>query len=105
MLEQITMRQIEDFFQPRDNVVDELGAIDRQIKELESVARKLKSELIARGVGKYQGVNYVAEVQQYDRATINPTLVRDMFDPVLVQSLTEVKQINAVVVKLQQEVV
>jgi len=102
MLTELTLKAVEDFFQPRDNLVDELGAIDRQIKELESTARRIKAELIARGAGKYQGVNYMAEVQQYERATIDPTLVRNMLDPEIVKSVTKIQQISSVVVKLQQ---
>jgi hypothetical protein len=101
MLTELTLKQIDDFFNA-DNLVDELGAIDQQIKALESTARRMKADLIARGVGKYQGTKFVAEVQHYDRAQISPKLVREMVDPDIVSAVTEIKQIDAVVVKLQQ---
>ena len=85
-----------------DNLVktiDTLGMIDKQIKELEASARKLKDELIARGVGKYDGNLFQVNVQQFDRAAINPTLVRELGDDDFVSSVTEVKTVNAVVVK------
>ena len=44
-----------------DNMIDDLGIINQQIKDLESTARKIKQELIARGVGKYNGMDFVAE--------------------------------------------
>jgi hypothetical protein len=90
--------EIAKHFMP-STTVDQLGAIDRQIKDLEAVARKLKAELIARGVGKYEGEQYYAEVQHYDRATINPILVREFADEEFVRNVTQVKAIDAVVVK------
>ena len=81
------------------NNIDQLGIIDRQIKELEATARKIKAELIARGIGRYEGEQYWAEVQHYDRTTINPKLVRDMLPEDVVKSVTETKGVDAVVVK------
>jgi hypothetical protein len=79
--------------------IDTLGMLDKQIKELEASARKLKDELIARGVGKYDGNLFQVSVQQFDRAAINPTLVRELADNDFVSSVTEIKTVNAVVVK------
>ena len=81
------------------NTIDQLGIIDTQIKELESTARKLKAELIARGIGKYEGEQYIAEVQHYDRATINPLLVREFGTVDFVAQVTQHKPIDAVVVR------
>lgn len=81
------------------NLVDQLGAINRNIQELESTAHRLKSELIRRGIGKYEGEIYYALVQHYDRAVISPTLVREILDPNLISAVTEIKQIDAVTVK------
>lgn len=82
-----------------NDLVDELGTIKQTIDELESTARKLKAELIKRGVGTYSGSKYFAEVQHYDRATISPILVRKLSDEAFVQQVTEVKPVDAVVVK------
>lgn len=82
-----------------DDLVDHLGSIKTAIDELEASARKLKAELIRRGVGTYEGSKYFAEVQHYDRATINPTLVRKMVSAEIVMLVTEVKPVDAVVVK------
>ena len=79
--------------------IDTLGMIDKQIKDLEATARKLKDELIARGVGKYDGNLFQVNVQQFDRASISPTLVRELADEEFVASVTEIKTVNAVVVK------
>jgi hypothetical protein len=84
------------------NIIDELGAVNQAIAELEATARKLKSELIARGVGKYEGVDFVAEVQHYDRATINPVLVRELADEEFISSVTQIKPVDAVVVRKVQ---
>ena len=81
------------------SIIDQLGEVDRIIKENEAIARKLKAELITRGVGKYEGSQYWVEVQHYDRATINPVLVREMCDPDIVSAVTQVKAVDAVVVK------
>lgn len=86
-----------------DNMIDDLGIINQQIAELESTARKIKNELIARGVGKYAGMDFIAEVQHYDRATIDPTLVRKLADADFVSSVTQIKAVDAVVVKRVQQ--
>ncbi len=99
MLETITLKAIDDFFTQPTNQVDELGRLDKQIKELETQARKIKQALIAQGVGKYQGVEFFAEVQHYDRATINPILVREFCDEELVRQVTQVRPVDAVLVK------
>lgn len=85
-----------------DNMIDDLGIINQQIAELEATARKLKQALIARGVGKYTGMDFMAEVQHYDRATIDPTLVRKLANEEFVSSVTSIKPIDAVVVKRVQ---
>ena len=79
--------------------IDQLGTINQQIAELEATARKLKQALIARGVGKYEGSDFVAEVQHYDRATINPILVKEFADEDFVTRVTQVRPVDAVVVK------
>lgn len=81
------------------NTIDKLGAVNQAIADLEETARKLKAELIARGIGKYAGEHFVAEVQHYDRATISPRLVREVLDSDLISSVTEIKSIDAVVVR------
>jgi hypothetical protein len=80
-------------------IVDELGKVNQAIKELESTARKLKAELIARGIGTYEGTQYVAEVQEYDRANIDATLVRQIADEDFISQVTKIQHISAVVVK------
>jgi len=81
------------------NTIDKLGAVNQAIAELEATARKLKAELISKGVGVYDGELFTAEVQHYDRATISPRLVREVIDPELSSSVTEIKGIDAVVVR------
>jgi len=85
-----------------DNMIDDLGIINQQIQELEATARKLKQALIARGVGKYEGMDFIAEVQHYDRATIDPTLVRKLANEDFVSSVTSIKAVDAVVVRRVQ---
>jgi hypothetical protein len=85
-----------------NNIIDQLGLIDTQIKKLEATARKMKQELIARGVGKYEGMEFTAEVQHYDRATINPILVKEFADEDFVSRVTQIKPVDAVVVRRVQ---
>jgi SOS response regulatory protein OraA/RecX len=85
-----------------DNMIDDLGIINQQIKELESSARRIKQELIARGVGKYAGMDFVAEVQHYPRETINPVLVREFGDESLLKQVTQISMVDAVVVRKVQ---
>ena len=35
-----------------NNIIDQYGAVDAQIKELELIKSKLKAELLARGIGE-----------------------------------------------------
>jgi hypothetical protein len=81
------------------NQIDQLGLINQQIADLEAQARKIKQILIAKGVGKYDGMDFFAEVQHYDRATINPALVKEFADEDFVSRVTQVKAVDAVVVK------
>jgi hypothetical protein len=81
------------------NIIDQYGAVDAQIKELEIIKSKLKAELIARGVGNYQGEQFAAEVQEYDRENISAPLVRKFSNEDFVKSVTTIQHIKAVVVK------
>jgi hypothetical protein len=83
-------------------IVDELGKVNQAIAELESTARKLKAELVARGKGTYAGAQFVAEVQEYDRANISATLVRELADKDFISKVTQIQHINSVVVKMQK---
>lgn len=80
-------------------IVDELGVINSQLKALEDTARKLKQELIARGIGIYQGKDYFVEVQHYDKEVISPKLVRELADEDFVKDVTQIQSVDAVVVK------
>jgi hypothetical protein len=82
-----------------DNMIDDLGILNQQIAQLEAQARTIKQALIARGVGKYDGTDFIAEVQHYDRATIDPKLVRELADEEFVSSVTTIKAVDAVVVR------
>lgn len=82
-----------------DDLVDQLGIIKQEMDKLEAKSRAFKLELIRRGVGVYEGSKFFAEVQHYDRATISPILVRKMVSPEIVSLVTEVKPIDAVVIK------
>jgi N-acetyl-gamma-glutamylphosphate reductase len=99
MLQEITLRAIDDYFQKPTDVVDELGHIDQEIKQLESRARELKAKLIERGQGIYEGVRYRAEVQEYDRNNISALLVKEYGTKEFVQQVTQVQHVKAVTVK------
>jgi len=85
------------------NIIDQYGAIDAQIKELEEIKAKLKAELVARGKGEYQGEQYFAVVDEYDRENISAPLVRKLSNEEFVKSVTTIQHIKAVVVKPLQE--
>ena len=82
-----------------NNIIDQYGLINQQINELEIIKSKLKAELIARGVGNYQGEQFFAEVQEYDRENISGPLVRKFADAQFVAQVTQIQHIKAVVVK------
>lgn len=82
-----------------NNIIDQYGAVSQQIQALEEIKSKLKAELLARGVGNYQGEQFTAEVQEYDRENISAPLVRKLSDEDFVKSVTTVQHIKAVVIK------
>lgn len=82
-----------------NNIIDQYGSVSQQIAELEAIKSKLKAELIARGVGSYQGEQFFAEVQEYDRENISAPLVRKLSNEDFVKSVTTIQHIKAVVVK------
>jgi hypothetical protein len=81
------------------NIIDQYGSVDAQIKELELIKSKLKAELLARGIGEYQGEQFIAEVQEYDRENISAPLVRKFADKDFVAQVTQIQHIKAVIVK------
>ena len=81
------------------NIIDQYGAVDAQIKELEEIKAKLKAELVARGIGTYDGEQFTAEVQEYDRENISAPLVRKLADKDFVKSVTTINHVKAVIVK------
>jgi hypothetical protein len=81
------------------NIIDQYGSVSQQIQALEEIKSKLKAELIARGVGSYQGEQFFAEVQEYDRENISAPLVRKLSNEEFVKSVTTIQHIKAVVVK------
>ena len=95
----LTLDQVEEFFKPVTNLVDELGAIDQQIKELDAVKAKLKAKLLERGTGLHKGTQFVAEVQEYDRENISAPLVRQLSDEAFIKAVTTVQHVKAVTVK------
>ena len=81
------------------DIIDQYGTVDAKIKELEAIKSKLKNELIARGVGVYEGLSWFAEVQEYDRENISAPLVRKLSNEDFVKQVTTIQHIKAVVVK------
>jgi tetrahydromethanopterin S-methyltransferase subunit A len=81
------------------NIIDQYGSVDAQIKELETIKNKLKAELIARGVGTYEGEQFVATIDEYDRENISAPLVRKLSNEEFVKSVTTIQHIKAVIVK------
>lgn len=82
-----------------NNIIDQYGAVSQQIQALEEIKSKLKAELLARGVGNYEGEQFYAEVQEYDRENISAPLVRKLSNAEFVKQVTTIQHIKAVVVK------
>jgi len=99
MLQELTLRSVEDYFQKPTDVIDELGSIDQEIKQLENRARILKAALIERGQGRYSGMRFMAEVQEYDRNTISAILVKEFGTKEFVQQVTQVQHVKSVTLK------
>lgn len=99
----ITLEQVEALCQPVEQLVDELGIVDRQLKELETAKAKLKARLLERGTGLHKGMQYVAEVLEYDRDQISAPLVRQLSDEAFIKAVTTVQHVKAVTVKPLEE--
>lgn len=99
MLQEITLRAIDDYFQKPTDIIDELGHIDQEIKQLEHRARKLKAQLTERGAGIYEGMRFTAEVQEYDRATISAVLVKEYGTKEFVQQVTQMQHVKSVTMR------
>jgi len=82
-----------------DNLIDQYGSIQAAINELEITKQKLKAEILARGVGVYEGLSWFAEVQEYDRENISAPLVRKLSNEDFVKQVTTIQHIKAVVIK------
>lgn len=82
-----------------NNIIDQYGSIQQQINALEEIKSKLKAELLARGIGTYEGEQFFAEVQEYDRENISAPLVRKLSNADFVKQVTTIQHIKAVVVK------
>jgi hypothetical protein len=95
----VTLNEINEYFKPAIEIVDELGVVDQQIKALEATKAKLKAKLLERGTGFHRGNQYIAEVQEYDRATISAILVKEFGTTQFVQQVTQMQHVKAVVVK------
>ena len=80
-------------------IIDELGAVNKAIKELEATASKLKAQLLANGVGTYEGAQFYAVVTEYDQARIVPDLVRKLSNEEFVSLVTVVDHKMSVTVK------
>lgn len=61
---------------PNTNPVDELGILKAQIADLTKKAEALKAELIASGVGEYDGALFRATVAEVKRSFIDADLAR-----------------------------
>ena len=96
---QVTLDQINEYFKPESEIVDELGMLDQQIKQLEATKSKLKAKLLERGTGFHRGMQFIAEVQEYDREQISAPLVRKLSNAEFVKSVTTIQHIKAVIVK------
>lgn len=99
MLQEITLRAIDDFFQKPTDIIDELGHIDQEIKQLQARAAVLKAKVIERGAGMYKGVRFSAEVQEYDRNNISAILVKEFGTKEFVQQVTQVQHVKSVTLK------
>ena len=86
-----------------NNIIDQYGIINQQINELEIIKSKLKAELIARGVGEYQGESFYAEVLEYDRENISTPLVRKLSDEAFVRAVTPSQHLTSVTVTQIEE--
>jgi len=83
-----------------ENIIDQYGVISQRIAELEETKSKLKAEILARGVGVYDGQAFFAEVAEYDRENISAPLVRKLGGLDFVKQVTTTQHITSVTVKL-----
>ncbi|HZT90264.1 MAG TPA: hypothetical protein VFA12_20155 [Stellaceae bacterium] len=62
---------------PVGDIVDELGALKASIADLEAREKRLRDELVARGVGEAEGALFRATVSEAIRWTLDSSLVKE----------------------------
>jgi hypothetical protein len=82
--------------------IDQLGVVNKAIADLQAIADKLKAEIKAQGAGTYEGNDYIAEVQDYEREAINTSLVKKFADEDLIKQCSVTQRVKAVVVTPRQ---
>jgi hypothetical protein len=81
------------------NLIDQYGQIDQQIKALETQKAEIKKELLVKGLGKHEGTQFFIEVQEYNRENISAVLVRKVLSKDLINQVTQIQHVQAVLVK------
>lgn len=71
-------------------VVDQIVALDKEIKVLSDKQKELKEILKKSGAGVYSGSNHVATVSQVERKTLDMAAVREKLSAQFIRAHTNV---------------
>ena len=71
-------------------VVDQIVALDKEIKALSDKQKELKEILKKSGAGVYSGSNHVATVSQVERETLDMAAVRKKLSAQFIRAHTKV---------------
>ena len=71
-------------------VVDQIVALDKEIKALSDKQKELKEILKKSGAGVYSGSNYVATVSEIERKTLDMAAVREKLSAQFIRAHTNV---------------
>ena len=74
----------------KGEVVDQIVALDKEIKALSDKQKELKEILKKSGAGVYSGSNHVATVSQVERKTLDMAAVREKLSAQFIRAHTNV---------------
>jgi hypothetical protein len=84
------------------DVVDVLGVLRAKIAELSEAAKKIESDLKARGNGEYEGNLFRAVVSTSERETLVAEKVREFLHPNQLRHATQVSEVVSIRVSARQ---
>jgi hypothetical protein len=76
--------------------IDLLGEINAEIAKLEIIKKRLRDQIVEKGVGSYEGELFRATVSVYDRETLDQKAVRAKLSRQFIKANTKTTEVTKV---------